>query len=69
MTFGEYFQSVMSDLVTTHLWDDPYAAISPQYHDGRWIDMILNGYQQKQSAAITAAVINTNNGGFRMTAD
>ena len=31
--------------------------------------MILNGYQQKQSAAITAAVINTNNGGFRMTAD
>jgi len=62
MTFGEFFQKVMSELATTHQWDDPYVAITPEYHDGRWIDMILNGFMQKQTVADTASVIHSNRG-------
>jgi hypothetical protein len=58
--FGEYFQSVLEDLVVTHGWDDPYAAISPQYHCGRWIDMIYNGFNTGATVKTTAAVIHAN---------
>lgn len=59
-TFGSFFQAVLSDLAKTHEWDEPYTAICPTYHDGRWIDMILNGYLTNQTAEDTAAVIDAN---------
>ncbi len=59
-TFGEYFQSVMSNLVSIYEWDDPYHSITPAYHDGRWIDIILNGYLTKQTTEETAALISEN---------
>lgn len=43
--FGDYFQWVMSKLMETHNWDDPYDAISPSYDDGAGIiSAILSGY-------------------------
>jgi hypothetical protein len=58
--FGEYFQAVMSCLVAKHGWSDPYASISPVHHDGRWLDMTLNGYLTSQTTEATAAVIHAN---------
>jgi hypothetical protein len=60
ISFGAYFQGVLSQLVTKHHWDDPYASIAPANHDGRWIDMILDGYLTGQPAAAVAAVIHEN---------
>lgn len=60
--FGEYFQAVLQDLLMTHNWDDPYKSISPEFHDGRWIDMIYDGYETGADVKMTAAVIHANRG-------
>jgi hypothetical protein len=44
ISFGSYFQGVLSALASKHDWEDPYAMISPGNHNGRWIDKILTSF-------------------------
>lgn len=57
-TFGQYVQVVLEKLVTNHQWDDPYGSLAPQSDpDGKILNALLNGWQQKMATAILAMLI------------
>ncbi len=57
--FGDFFQEVMSDLVSHHGWDDPYGTITPQYNpDGSLLDLIHRHYHLGSDSGFVASEIN-----------
>jgi hypothetical protein len=57
--FGDFFQEVMSDLVSHHGWDDPYGTITPQYNpDGSLLDLIHRHYHLGSDSGYVAGEIN-----------
>ena len=57
--FGDFFQEVMSDLVSRHAWDDPYGTITPQYNpDGSLLDLIHRHYHLGSDSGYVASEIN-----------
>lgn len=58
--FGDYFYEVMRKLSINHRWENPYETIHHAKHDGRWINMILNGFVNRDKAEVVAGVIDAN---------
>lgn len=57
--FGDFFQEVMSDLVSHHGWDDPYGTLTPQYDpEGKLLDLIHQHYHLGSDSGFVASEIN-----------
>ncbi len=45
LTFGQYVQKILSELVLKQRWDDPYAAICPTFDpEGQRLDFLFQSY-------------------------
>lgn len=58
-TFGDYAQSVLSQLCTAHGWDDPCSFMSLLFdRKGRVLDLLLQSYNQELPVDLAAEEIN-----------
>lgn len=47
MSFGEWVQKVLSQLVVRFRWDDPYTSLCPTYDsEARLFNALYDGYRQ-----------------------